>query len=135
VFDFVSAFSSSGVYPSLADPPGSSVLGAAVAWISGTLLGSAATSIAVIAVASVGYAMLTGRINARYGLTVVLGCFVLSGAAMIASGIQAFRSGGAVSAQAPALPPPQAAPPQTVAPPPVTRTDYDPHAGASVPER
>jgi type IV secretion system protein VirB2 len=42
---------------------------------------------AVIAVAAVGFMMLTGRINWRYGVTVVLGCFILFGAASIVAGI------------------------------------------------
>jgi len=43
----------------------------------------------VIAVAAVGLMMLTGRINWRYGATVILGCFILFGAASIVAGIQA----------------------------------------------
>jgi type IV secretion system protein VirB2 len=42
----------------------------------------------VIAVASVGFLMLTGRINWRYGAVVILGCFILFGAASIVAGIQ-----------------------------------------------
>jgi len=39
------------------------------------LLGNAATAVAVIAVAMVGFLMLTRRINWRIGATVILGCF------------------------------------------------------------
>lgn len=70
------------------DPAGSGVLVSAVRWLQGTLLGTVATVVAVIAVASVGFLMLTGRINWRYGATVILGCFVLFGAASIVAGIQ-----------------------------------------------
>jgi type IV secretion system protein VirB2 len=70
------------------DPAGSGVLVAALHWLEGTLLGTIATVVAVIAVASVGFLMLTGRINWRYGATVILGCFVLFGAASIVAGIQ-----------------------------------------------
>ena len=70
------------------DPAGSGVLVSAVHWLEGTLLGTIATVVAVIAVASVGFLMLTGRINWRYGATVILGCFVLFGAASIVAGIQ-----------------------------------------------
>ena len=73
---------------SLADPAGSSVIVRAVQWLQGTLLGTIATVVAVIAVASVGFLMLTGRINWRYGATVILGCFILFGAASIVAGIQ-----------------------------------------------
>lgn len=70
------------------DPAGSGVLVSAVRWLEGTLLGTIATVVAVIAVASVGFLMLTGRINWRYGATVILGCFILFGAASIVAGIQ-----------------------------------------------
>jgi type IV secretion system protein VirB2 len=44
--------------------------------------------VAVIAVAMVGFMMLTGRMNWRFGATVILGCFILFGAASIVAGIQ-----------------------------------------------
>ena len=73
---------------SLSDPAGSGVIVSAVRWLEGTLLGTIATVVAVIAVATVGLLMLTGRINWRYGATVILGCFILFGAASIVAGIQ-----------------------------------------------
>ena len=76
-----------------ANPEGSGVIVRAVQWLQGTLLGTIATVVAVIAVASVGFLMLTGRINWRYGATVILGCFILFGAASIVAGIQS-TSGG-----------------------------------------
>ena len=79
---------------SLADPAGSGVIVSAVRWLEGTLLGTIATVVAVIAVASVGFLMLTGRINWRYGATVILGCFILFGAASIVAGIQSTASLG-----------------------------------------
>jgi type IV secretion system protein VirB2 len=72
---------------SYSDPAGSSVLVSAVNWLQGTLLGTIATVAAVVAVAAVGFMMLTGRINWRYGVTVVLGCFILFGAGSIVAGI------------------------------------------------
>jgi type IV secretion system protein VirB2 len=72
---------------SYSDPAGSGVLVSAVSWLQGTLLGTIATVVAVIAVAAVGFMMLTGRINWRYGITVVLGCFILFGATSIVAGI------------------------------------------------
>lgn len=69
------------------DPQGSSVLVSAVNWLQGTLLGTIATVVAVIAVATVGFMMLTGRINWRYGVTVIIGCFILFGASTIVAGI------------------------------------------------
>lgn len=71
-----------------ADPAGSGPIIGAVDWLQGTLLGNVATAVAVIAVAAVGFMMLTGRINWKYGATVVLGLFVLFGAASIVGGIR-----------------------------------------------
>lgn len=72
----------------LSDPAGSGPIISAVHWLQGTLLGTVATVVAVVAVATVGFLMLTGRINWRYGATVILGCFILFGAASIVAGIQ-----------------------------------------------
>lgn len=72
---------------SYSDPAGSGVLVSAMNWLQGTMLGTIATVAAVIAVATVGFMMLTGRINWRYGVTVILGCFVLFGASSIVAGI------------------------------------------------
>jgi type IV secretion system protein VirB2 len=74
---------------SYSDPTGSGPIVSAVHWLQGTLLGTAATVVAIIAVASVGFLMLSGRLNWRYGATVILGCFILFGAASIVGGIQA----------------------------------------------
>ena len=70
------------------DPAGSNAILAGVSWLQGTLLGNVATAVAVIAVAAVGFMMLTGRLNWRYGATVIMGCFVLFGAGAIVSGIK-----------------------------------------------
>jgi type IV secretory pathway VirB2 component (pilin) len=70
------------------DPAGSGPIVAALAWMQGTLLGTVATAVAVMAVAAVGLMMLTGRMNWRFGATVIIGCFILFGAASIVGGIQ-----------------------------------------------
>lgn len=80
----VAAYAQDGI----GDPAGSGVIVSAVGWLQGTLLGTVATVVAVIAVAVVGFMMLTGRINWRYGVTVIIGCFILFGAASIVAGIQ-----------------------------------------------
>ena len=77
-----------------ADPRGSGPIVAALAWMRGTLLGNVATAVAVMAVAAVGFMMLTGRMNWRFGATVIIGCFVLFGAASIVSGIQSAAAVG-----------------------------------------
>jgi type IV secretion system protein VirB2 len=69
-------------------PRGAGPIVAAINWVQGTLLGNIATAVAVIAVAVVGFMMLTGRMNWKHGITVVLGCFIIFGAAAIVGGIQ-----------------------------------------------
>jgi type IV secretory pathway VirB2 component (pilin) len=76
------------------DPQGSGPIVSALGWMQGTLLGNVATTAAVIAVAVVGLMMLTGRMNWRFGATVIVGCFVLFGATAIVSGIRATAMGG-----------------------------------------
>ncbi len=71
-----------------ADPQGSGPIVAALGWLQGTLLGNVATAVAVMAVAAVGFMMLTGRLNWRFGATVIIGVFILFGAASIVGGIR-----------------------------------------------
>ena len=77
-----------------ADAQGSGPIVAALAWLQGTLLGNVATMVAVMAVAAVGFMMLTGRLNWRFGATVILGTFILFGAGAIVSGIQSAAAAG-----------------------------------------
>ncbi len=76
------------------DPAGSNVILNAATWLQGTLLGNVATALAVIAVGATGLLMLTGRIDWRRGATVILGCFVVFGAAAIVAGIRSVAAGG-----------------------------------------
>lgn len=104
---------------------------ASVRWIEALLLGPLATSIAVVAVASVGLLMLAGRINLRRGATVIIGCFILFGAASIAQGLRgasAAVSGNATMENLPPPPPPEplTVTPESPAPP------SDPYAGAAI---
>jgi hypothetical protein len=109
------------------------VLVAAISWLQDMLLGTVATSIAVIAIAAIGFGMLTGRVNIRHGATVILGCFILFGASTIVNGLRYAASGVGdydpppvvVAAPPPPLPP-RVQPTRAPAP-------YDPYAGASVP--
>jgi type IV secretory pathway VirB2 component (pilin) len=111
---------------SLADPPDSSVIAPAVDWVQDALLGTVATSAAVIAVATIGLLMLSGRINARRGLVTIIGCFILFGAPAIARG---FRSVGAETEITETEPP--APPPLIIPPAPAKLNAFDPYAGAS----
>jgi len=114
---------------SLSGAPGASPLVAAVAWLQGTVLGTIATTVAIIAVAWVGLLMLLGRFEVRRGMTVVAGCFVLFGASAIVGGIRGAVAGEDVAS---AYAPPAVAPPPQV---PAPRRNADPYAGASVPGR
>ena len=75
------------------DPAGSGPIVGALHWLQATLLGTVATVAAGIAVAAVGFMMLTGRIEWRRGLTVVIGCFIIFGAVAIVSGIRSLAGG------------------------------------------
>ena len=114
----------------------SNVFISVVVWLQSALLGSIATTIAIFAVASIGFLMLTGRIDLRRAAQVVFGCFIIFGASTIASGIIRAVEGrrsdpDLVSAALP--PPPQLAPPPAI--PTAAATPYDPYAGAALPSR
>lgn len=120
------------IAPSLADPDESSALVAAVRWIEGVALGTIATSIALIAVASVALLTLTGRLPVRRGATVIVGCFVLFGAPIIAAGLlETLRIGPRDTAIH--LPAPPASP--LALPLAKSTPAYDPYSGAAVPQR
>ena len=76
------------------DPAGSNVVLNAVTWLQGTLLGNVATAAAAMVVGAVGLMMLTGRIDWRRGATVILGCFIVFGAAAIVAGVRSVAAGG-----------------------------------------
>lgn len=115
----------------LSDPQGSSSLATAALWVQQALLGSLATVIAVIAVASIGFLLLTGRIYLRRGATVVVGCFVLFGAPIVAAALGQLSQdqGSHVRIAQPVAPPPLSALP------PPSPSAYDPYAGASIQPR
>lgn len=118
---------------SLTDPPAHNPIAEGAAWVQNAALGSVATSVAVVAVAAIGLLMLSGRLELRRGITVVMGCFLLFGAARIAAAISGEASIGSqvrVSPERGASEPSSL--PQEPAPSP---SAYDPYAGASVPAR
>ena len=61
-------------------PQGNDPVTSALLWMQGILLGPIATTLAVMAVAGIGFMMLTGRMNWRYGATVIIGVFIIFGA-------------------------------------------------------
>lgn len=114
---------------SLADPPADSPIADGVGWVQSVAFGSIATTIAVIAVGAIGLLMLSGRLELRRGITAVIGCFALFGAASIAFALTGFsgskETGHPVAAADIGLPPQAFKPPVSA---------YDPYAGASVPD-
>jgi type IV secretion system protein VirB2 len=126
---------------SLADPSGSSAVVAAIGWLQGTLLGTVATTVAVICVATVGLLMLSGRIDPRRAVGVAVGCFIVFGASSIVAGIQATVGILDVepAASEPFLAPSPLADLPILALPPAAPArpsrEPDPFAGAAVPSR
>jgi type IV secretory pathway VirB2 component (pilin) len=117
------------------NPGAPNAFAAAVQWLDGTLLGTLASSVAVIAVASVGVLLLSGRVDVRRSAQVIFGCFILFGASSIATGIMnaVNGTGRAVEVEAARLPPPDY--PSVSARAPLPATPYDPYAGAAMPSR
>lgn len=105
--------------------PAHSPLADAIGWLGDTVFGTVAITLCVIAVAAIGLLMLSGRLPVRRGLQVVLGCFILLGAPIIAATFS-----DTLREPSTPLPPPVAAPasPRGDLPP----ADYDPYAGASL---
>ena len=83
---------------SYSDPSGSGPIVGALQWLQGTLLGTAATVVAVIAVAVVGFLMLAGRMNWRYGATVIIGSSSCWAASIVAA--SSHRRGGGLLREA-----------------------------------
>ena len=105
----------------------------AVSWVEATLLGSVATAVAIVVVASLGLLFFLGRVPGRRAIEVVFGCFILFGASSIASGIMRSLHGSeSASGAFSSLPPPPPAEPAVQTPSP---QPYDPYAGAAVPPR
>jgi type IV secretory pathway VirB2 component (pilin) len=118
---------------SLFDPPASSVLLAAATWMEGTMLGTLATVIAIMAIAAIGVAMFEGRIELRRGMTVVAGCFVLFGARAIATGLLSLADlEPAAEVFAPEPPMPLVVGP-SILPQAPANPAFDPYAGAAAP--
>jgi type IV secretory pathway VirB2 component (pilin) len=110
--------------------PGDSSLVEAAGWVSNLLTGSLAISIAMLAIAWLGFVTLQGRLPWRDGLRIVLGCFILFGSSTIAAAFLQLAS----SNQSRVIEVPRATTAKSVAipaRPPV----FDPYAGASVPNQ
>lgn len=102
---------------------------AAAEWITKALLGSVASTVAIVAVAGVGLLLLTGRICWRRAFSVVLGCLILFSARSIAlafAGVIGTEPEQPILVATPSEPLPSYRPSQPPA-------NYDPYAGAAVP--
>jgi type IV secretion system protein VirB2 len=109
----------------LVEPASGQVLASAGVWLTSTLLGTVAISLCTLAVAFVGLQMLTGRLDVRRGMRVVLGCFILLGAPVIANGLLAgAQAVGGTAAEPQDL--------DITVPEPPPPAHYDPYAGASL---
>lgn len=120
----------------LTEPTSTNPFVEASEWLEQLLLGSIATSIAVIAVGALGILLLTGQVRVRRGITVILGCFLLFGSNTIANGIRLafhYTAGGDTPMQPPEMATPLAAIATPV--PNSSNVPYDPYAGAAVPQR
>ena len=103
-------------------------LESAVSWIADLMTGSIAISLCVIAVAFLGFTMLTGRVPIRRGLFIALGAFILLAAPIIATGFaQIWQGQNAVSYAPEAIADSDLGPREDLPP-----SDYDPYAGASI---
>lgn len=80
-----------------------------------------------IAIAVIGLAMLAGRLEVRRGAKVILGCFIVLGASIVASGLVERLNPLATASEVTVAPPAQAA-----LPPKKSRNSDDPYAGASL---
>jgi type IV secretion system protein VirB2 len=107
---------------------------AAAHWFTALLIGPLVTALLVVAVAVFGMGMLSGRLSLRRGMEVVIGCFVLAGAAEIAGSMMQRAPGVGLSAlpSAPVVVVEQALPP--LGPDPAPRAPsgnpFDPYAGS-----
>lgn len=108
---------------------------AASSWFEGALTGTVATTIAVLAIASIALLMLSGRIDIRRSARVILGCFIIFGATTIAAGIHGAITGGESAPSLPEMDPPPYYSPAAPAVPQSVPAATDSYAGAAVRRR
>ena len=108
---------------------------AAVNWLEASLVGTLATTVAIIAVAWFGMMLLAGHVPSRRGVQIIFGCFIIFGASSIAAGITNALGKGPTEFSSPAPEPPLlvVSPVAPLRPGPVP--PYDPYAGAALPPR
>lgn len=110
---------------SLFGAPTDDPLEAAISWLAGLFSGEFAITLCVIAVALGGLLLMSGRVAIRQMVGVALGCFILLGAPLIATGLRAAAAPASASARPEFV---QAG----ISPAALPPANYDPYAGASL---
>ena len=82
-----------GYQRDLFQPSPAKPIESSVGWMENVLFGQVALTLCVLAVAFIGALMLTGRLPVKRGMMVVIGCFVLLGAPLIAAGVMRAATG------------------------------------------
>lgn len=118
------------VQQSLFDAEGGTPMLESARWIERVLLGEIALGVCVIAVAIIGALMLAGRLPLLDGARIVIGCFVLLGAPVIAAAFVDDRGELNVAS----TPPPPITVPIESTRPDLPPANFDPYAGASLRE-
>ncbi|PZU14320.1 MAG: hypothetical protein DI591_12235 [Citromicrobium sp.] len=109
---------------SLFEVPQASPVATAADWLAALVTGTMAQTIAVMAIAVLGIMTMSGRLPVRAGLRVVLGCFVLFGAPVIAGGLMGVVERDNL--------PTEVVEGEEAARPPLPQSTFDPYAGASI---
>jgi type IV secretory pathway VirB2 component (pilin) len=110
----------------LTDPGAPGGLARAVNWLESSALGPVALCVGVIAVAGIGFSLLSGRLPLRRGSAVLVGCFVVFAARVLAAGLTG------ISSDQPEVTMHVTANPNAMPLPSNTPRAYDPYAGASL---
>jgi ABC-type spermidine/putrescine transport system permease subunit II len=97
-------------------------------WVVSLATGSLATTIAIIAVAALGLAMLRGRVPRQRGIAILLGCPVVASAKMIAAGLLGLLDSSPARTAIAQTTATEAGP---IRPDPEMPNDFDPYAGAA----
>ena len=106
---------------------GRSSIATALHWVETLLVAQLASCVAILAVASLGLLMLTGRLPLRRAATVIIGCFILFSASLLGQALVAL-TGDASQPRRTALDSEPSYTPSVPKP-----ASPDPYAGASVP--
>ncbi|RYE71537.1 MAG: hypothetical protein EOO81_05685 [Oxalobacteraceae bacterium] len=110
---------------------GDSALLNAVEWCQAVLLGSVGSSLAIMGIAGLGFALLQGRLPYRAGARMILGVFILFGAPVISLGLLGIFDLAGSNSQNGETTQRSTAPPLPL--PSTPAGNPDPYAGAAMP--